>query len=258
MLVAIVREPGAALPRCDLVHRAREPIDVALAVRQHRAYCARLVELGVRAIALAPESELADAAFVEDVLVVLDEAAVVARPASEARRAEVERVTDAVRPYRRVLHIDAPGTLEGGDVLPVGDVVYLGLSTRTNLEGYRQLERLLLPYGYRIEPVEVARCLHLKTGCSFLGRGTVLVNPNWVALPATGRLERIEVHPDEPYAANALRVGETVLMADSCPRTVQGVRERGFAVVTVEVAELMKAEAGPSCLSVLFAAEEQG
>jgi dimethylargininase len=251
-LVAIVRLPSDALARCELTHVAREPIDVARAREQHARYAAVLGDLGARVVALPPEPELPDAVFVEDVAVVLDEVAVMTIPGARSREPEVKTVAAALSGFRALAWLAPPATLDGGDVVRIERLLYIGRSSRTNFTGIAQLARHVAPLGYAVRPVQVSGCLHLKSACSYLGRGVLLANPDWIDPHAFAGLDVLAVDPVEPRAANTLCVGETVVMADGFPRTRARIEARGFAVRLVSLGELQKAEAGGSCMSLIF------
>jgi dimethylargininase len=250
--LAVTRPPTDALARCALTHLERVPIDVARAQAQHRAYQDLLEMLGARVVSLPGQPELPDAVFVEDTAVVLDEVAVLARPGAASRRAELDTIEQVLAAYRSVHRIEAPGTLDGGDVLRVGRLLYVGRSTRTNAAGITQLARLVEPLGYRVRPVPVAGCLHLKSACSHVGDSVVLVNGNWIDVGAFTEVELLEIDAAEPAAANVVLVEDSVLMASDVPRTADLVRNRGRRVVTVDLSELRKAEAGGTCMSLIF------
>ncbi len=252
MLTALVRPPTAALDRCELTYLGREPIDAGRATRQHQCYVRRLRELGAQVVELPAEPEWAGASFVEDPAVVVDELAVITWPGAAVRRPECSSLATVLGRHRRLAHIEPPGALDGGDVLIVGRDAYVGLSTRTNRSGYQQLTALLAPFGFRTRPVLVHGCLHLTTGCSYLGHGTLLANPAWIDTAAVRTERMLAVDPAEPFAANALAVGDALVMPKSCPRTVARVRAAGFTVHTADITELMKAEAGVTRLSVVF------
>jgi dimethylargininase len=258
VIVALTRPPTSALACCELTHLERVPIDIALARAQHRAYEDLLAILGARVISLPEQPELPDAVFVEDTAVVLDEIAVLARPGAGSRLAEVDTVAPVLASYRELRCIEAPGTLDGGDVLRVGRVLYVGMSTRTNDAGIRQLARLVEPLGYRVCPVAVKGCLHLKSACSHVGDSVVLVNGNWIDAGAFREVELLTVHAAEPSGANAVLVQDAVLIASDAPRTADRVRNRGRRVVTVDLSELRKAEAGGTCMSLIFPERPEG
>jgi dimethylargininase len=197
--------------------------------------------------------------FIEDTAVVLDEAAIVTRPGAASRRAEVDAVEAALARYRPVRRIAAPATLDGGDVLRIGRVIYVGVSGRTNDAGVRQLADIAAPFGYAIVPVEgLGGCLHLKSAATDVDDGVVIVNPEWIDPSLFRGLTCIEVDPEEPHAANTLRLGRRVLCAASAPRTAARLDARGIETLAVDVSELAKAEGALTCCSVIVARGTQG
>lgn len=252
MLTALTRAVSATMNACELTYRTREPIDIAQACVQHEGYKQCLASLGVRVIALPEEPAMPDAVFVEDPAVVVDEVAVIARTGALSRRGEAESVARALEAFRPLRHMREPGTLEGGDVLRVGRDVFVGLSPRTNEEGVRQLTEELSPFGYRVKPVEVRGALHLKTACSFVGENTLLINRNWIDASTLGGLKLLDVAEDEPWAANALRIGGTVVLPAAFTHTEAILRRAGFRVQPVPIPELRKAEGSVTCMSLIF------
>ena len=240
------------MSECQLTHLERAPIDVSRAAEQHLAYEKQLEALGCEVRSLPAEPELPDSVFVEDAAVVFDELAFLARSGAESRRAEVESIAQALQSYRKLASIEAPGTLDGGDVLRVGKRVFVGLSRRTNQAGLEQMRALLPVYGYSVESVPVERCLHLKSAVTQVGESMLLINPAWVEASAFRGLELIEVDAAEPFAANALLVKGVVVYPAAYERTRKRLAARGLGVVTVEVSELAKAEGGVTCCSLIL------
>jgi len=199
---------------------------------------------------------LPDAVFVEDMAVVLDEVAVLARPGAASRRGEADGVAHVLARYRDMAGIDAPGTLDGGDVLCVGRRIFAGRSSRTNDAGIAQLRALVSVHGYDVDAVDVRGCLHLKSAVTALGESTLLGNSAWVDRRAFGGLEWIEVDPSEPRAANALRAGDGVIYPRAYARTAAILRAhlvpQGVSLHLVDVSELAKAEGGVTCCSLIF------
>jgi dimethylargininase len=252
MLVAITRAVSLSINRCELTFHQKEPIDVEKAVAQHGAYEQCLARLGLRVVHIPAEPDLPDAVFVEDTAVVTDEVAVITRMGAMSRRAEARSVAEALARYRPLEFLREPATLDGGDVMRVGRRLLVGESKRTNQEGISQLRAILEPLDYEVSGVGVRGCLHLKSGCSYIGRKSILVNR---ALIDSSRLEGfdlIEVPAEEPWAANALLAGETVIIPESFPRTKALLEARGFQVEAVDVSELQKAEGGVTCTSIIF------
>jgi dimethylargininase len=256
MLTAITRAVSPRFADCELTFLARQEIDLAKAIEQHLDYEEWLARLGVRVMRLPAEPDLPDSVFVEDTAVVLDELAVITRPGATSRRAETEVVAGALSEHRPLRFIQAPATLEGGDVLRVDRALYVGLSPRTNRAGVDQLRAIVGPHGYRVEAIEVTGCLHLKTACAYPGRRTILANRNWINVQPLAEFTLIDIPEDEPWAANTLTIGETVLAPDGFPRTRALLEAAVFETQTIDISELQKAEAGLTCLSVIFESDD--
>lgn len=254
MLIALTRAVPPAIIHCELTHLSRAPIDHARAVEQHRQYEAALVALGCTIERVSDAPDLPDAVFVEDAAVVLPEIAVITRPGAAARRAETASVAKSLARYRPLTYIESPGTLDGGDVLRIGTRLIVGLSQRTNPEGIRQLDALAAPLGYTVQSVPVTGCLHLKSAVTQVAESTVLLNAAWVNRAEFADLDIIEVHPDEPTAANALRIGDAVIHPTAHTRTRARMEQHGIRVHPVPADELEKAEAGVTCCSILLEA----
>ncbi|MFL5495819.1 MAG: dimethylarginine dimethylaminohydrolase family protein [Gemmatimonadales bacterium] len=251
-MLAFTREVSPAIAECELTHLTRQPIDRDTAVRQHASYERCLSDLGCRVCRLPGGAELPDGVFIEDTAVVLDELAVIARPGAVSRRRETAAVAEALRPYRSLVTIDPPGTLDGGDVLRVGRSIYVGRSSRSNAEGVRQLARHVAPFGYNVCAVEVAGALHLKSAVTEVAERTLLINGDWVRPEAFPGMDLIAVDPAEPFGGNALRIGGTVVYPSSFARTRSALEARGIAVRAVDASELAKAEAGVTCCSLIL------
>lgn len=239
------------LGACELTHLARVPIDIGRAAAQHAAYERALSAAGYRVVRVPAAPELPDAVFVEDTAVVTDEAAVLARPGAMSRRPEVAAVADVLRRFRPVRAIEAPATLDGGDVLRVGRTVFVGASRRTDANGAAALRAVLEPLGYAVRVVPVTGCLHLKSAVTALTDRMLLLNPDRVDPGAFEGFRVIEVDPAEPRAANVLALEGAVLMAAGSPGTAARIRGAGLDVIEVDVSELAKAEAGVTCCSIL-------
>jgi len=252
MLTALTRAVSPSLARCELTHLARIPIDLALAARQHEEYEAALGRAGCRVVRIRPEPELPDAVFVEDTAVVFDELAVLTRPGAASRRPEVESTREALSAYRKIGRISAPGTLDGGDVLVAGRRVFVGTGGRSNAGGIAELRRILAPHGYSVTGIPTTGCLHLKSAVTLVSDSHVLVNPRWVDPRAFTPLEPVPIDPDEPFAANALRVGPLVLHGAGHPRTRDRLVRLNLAVEPIDLGELAKAEGALTCCSLLI------
>jgi len=252
VLTAITRDVNAGLGDCELTFFARVRIDAEVASRQHQQYQSALASLGCEIVTIPTESGLPDSVFIEDTVIVLDEIAVMCMPGAESRRAEVAGVAEVLRRYRTLASINLPGTLDGGDLLRIGKVIYAGLSSRSNKNGIEQLRSIVADYGYSVKSVETTECLHLKSAVSEIAPGTLLISPDWIDKSAFRDYELIDVDNEEPQAANALRVGTGIIFPTSFPRTIEKLVQRNIDVTPVDVSELQKAEGGVTCCSLIL------
>jgi dimethylargininase len=178
---------------------------------------------------------------------------------AESRRGESASLAEAIARFRPLRWIAAPGTLEGGDVVRIGSTLFVGRSARSNDAGMAQLARELTPLGYAVQAVEMRGCcLHLKSACTYLGRNTVLANRDWADLAPFARARVIDVAPGEPAAADVLAVGDTVIVPASFPETARTLDRAGWRVLAIDVSELQKAEAGVTCMSLIFNGSPMG
>ncbi|MFZ5905244.1 MAG: dimethylarginine dimethylaminohydrolase family protein [Chloroflexota bacterium] len=252
MLIAITREVSRSILNCELTHLARTPIDVERARAQHAQYVTALHTLGVEVTCLPEEPDLPDSVFVEDMAIVLDEAAVLTNPGADSRKPEVESIAAALAPYRQLIRVQPPATLDGGDVLVLGKQVFVGQTLRSNAAAVEQLQSLLWPFGCRVFGIPVTDCLHLKSAVTQVGEKTLLINPAWVGKSHFAGFDFIEVDPSEPYAANALLIGDAVIYPSEYPKTRKRLEAAGIQIVPVDAGELAKAEGGVTCCSLIF------
>ncbi len=251
--IAITRGVSATVDACELTHLARAPIDAALARDQHAAYESALASLGCAIRRIPANDRYPDAVFIEDTAIVLDALAVITRPGAESRRGELDAVAAVLGEYRTLARIQAPATIDGGDVLQLDDVLYVGRTPRTNDEGIAQLRGLIAPHGYRVVGVDVDGCLHLKSAVTRVGADALLINREWVSPAIFDGWRIIDVDDSEPAAANALRIGEIVIFPEELPRTRRKLEAEGIEVLAVPAGELAKAEGGVTCCSLILA-----
>jgi dimethylargininase len=246
----LVRAPSSRLAEGIVTHIGRAPVDVALARAQHTAYADALAACnwGIRRVPVAEDCP--DSVFIEDAVVVCEDLAVLARPGAPARRAEVAGVAGMIRSLGlRTAAIQAPGTLDGGDVLQAGHTVYVGRGGRTNGAGIRQLRALLAPLGRTVVAVPLGAVLHLKSAVTALPDGTFLLLPELV--PA-GLFPAVRPVTEEAGSHVVPLGGDRVLIAASAPRTAGLLGDLGFTPVVVEISEFERLEGCVTCLSVLL------
>ena len=252
-MIAFTRAVPSSITRCELTHLSREPIDIDVARAQHDRYESALRDAGVDVTRLPDSDDLPDAVFVEDTAVVFDEIAVLTRPGMESRRAEVESVREALAAYRPLATIEAPATLDGGDVLVLDRDVLVGLTPRSNILGVQRLRAFLAPFGYEVRGVPVRGCLHLKSAVTRAGTRTLVANPSWIDPALMPGWDVVPVDAREPHAANVLWLGSTTIVAEQFERTNAAVaRATDSQLVAVPASELAKAEGGVTCCSILL------
>ncbi len=252
MRVAITREVSPAINLCELTHVAREPISLECARAQHREYERCLNSLGCRVHRVPADPDLPDSVFVEDTAVILDEVAVLARPGAESRRREIGAIEQRLAEYRPLCRLRAPATLDGGDVLRIDRTLFVGRSSRTNAPGIEQMRHAVARWRYNVVSVPIDGCLHLKSAVTEVGPGTLLLNPTWLKADTFSAFNCIEVNDNEPWAANALRIGDTIVYPAAFPRTRERLESRGIQVRVVDVSEFAKAEGGVTCCSLII------
>ena len=252
MPIALTHIVTPNLSECQLTHRERLPINLALATRQHAAYCDTLHSHGLEVIELDVNRDYPDSVFVEDTAVVVDEVAVMANPGAPSRQGEVTNMEPVLAKYRPIARIQPPVTLDGGDVLIVGKKVFVGLSTRTDRAGAEALRSILTPLGYRVTAVPVHGALHLKSAVTAVDKATLLANPLWLDTAPFANFRIVPVAENEPWAANALRLEDTVYFAQGFPATAAALSKLGYDVKAIDISELQKAEAGLTCSSLIF------
>lgn len=252
---AILRTPSAGFARglttVDWARRGGPPNHARL-LEQHAAYADALRRAGVGIELLPALAAFPDAHFVEDVAIVLDDLAIITRPGAESRRGEADHIAPALERHRPTARVDAPARLDGGDVLVVGETILVGRSARTDASGVEALAAMAEPRGYRVIPVPVGAGLHFKSSVNLVAPGVLLATRAWAGRPELAAFEVLVVPEDEVYAANALRVNDTVLVADGHPGTAAILRDHGLFVETVPMSESMKMDGGLTCLSLRF------
>lgn len=248
---AITRQPGPNVIHGLTTANLGRP-DFTLMQSQHQAYVGTLKELGLSVIILPAEPDFPDACFVEDPAIVLPEVAVISRPGAPSRRGERASLEAVLAHLRPLARIEAPGTLEGGDVLVIGRAVFIGLSERTNRPGAEQLARILSRYGYHSTFIPLADGLHLKSSVNYVGKNSVLVTPDFAAHDAFSDYEKLVVAPADAYAANTLLLNEHLITPAGFPAVKAMLDSLGLPIIELDMSEARKLDGGLTCLSLRF------
>jgi dimethylargininase len=252
MPIAITRKISESITSCELTHLERTPIDLRRAREQHQQYENALKSIGCEVISLPELPDLPDSVFVEDTAIILDEAAIITNPGAVSRRPEIDSIAEVLQPYRKLIHIQSPATVDGGDVLVVGKTIYVGLSSRSNLGAIEQMQNALKDFGYQVVGVEITGCLHLKSAMTMVSNDTLLINPDWVDKSLFGGMNFIEIDETEPSAANGLLISDVVIYPTNFPKTQKKLEVNGIKLVLVEADELAKAEGAVTCCSLIL------
>jgi dimethylargininase len=248
---AITRLPGENFAEGLTTANLGRP-DYALILKQHHAYRHALLSLGLDVVVLPAEPEFPDAYFVEDPAIVTPELAVITRPGAPSRRGEETSLAPFLEYYRPLRYIQAPGSVDGGDVLMIGHHFFIGLSERTNQEGATQLARYLETAGYTSETVPVAAGLHLKSSVNFVGKNTLLVTKNLSTYQGFAGYEKIILDEGEQYAANTLWINDTLLMPEGFPNAHARLSTLGLPIIELDISEVRKMDGGLTCMSLRF------
>jgi dimethylargininase len=247
--VVLVRAPAKTLAKGQLTHLKRKPVRYAKAQTQWTAYVAALESEGFGIRQIDADDNFPDCAFIEDTVVMLGQVAVITSPGAKTRQGEVDAVEQLVADLGlETRHIRQPGTLDGGDVLKIGDTIYVGRGGRTNAEGIRQFRAIAIELGYTLIAVPTTRALHLKSAVTALPDGTVIGHPSLVDNPAVFP-HYLEV-PEVEGVAVVVLTNNSVLMSVAAPRTAALIEDLGYRVTTVDISEFEKLEGCVTCLSV--------
>ncbi len=225
------------------------------ALEEHSDYIAALIQCGVDVTVLPADERYPDSCFVEDPALITRECAIITNPGAESRKGEEKEIVDVIKrffPEDRIEYIKAPGTLEGGDVMMVGDHFYVGRSARTNEEGIRQLTEILAKYGMTCSEVKLEEVLHLKTGINYLENNHMLVSGEFVTKEDFKDYDKTVIPEEEAYAANCIWVNDTVIVPEGYPTVLKAVQDMGYKTLVVDTSEFRKIDGGLSCLSLRF------
>jgi dimethylargininase len=247
---AIARKPGKNFAKGLTTTISDEAPRYELLLEQHEAYIETLMSCGLEVTVLDPLPDYPDAYFVEDTAVVTSDVAVITNPGADARKGEEESVAQVLAGFRKIEHIRAPGTVDGGDVLQVGNHFFIGLSQRTNEEGAGQLGRILETFGNTWDTVPVGTGLHFKSSVNYVGKNTLLVTPDFADHEKLAGYDQIVVEKSEAYAANTLLVNERLLTPAGFPGTRKKIEALGLEIIELETSEVRKMDGGLTCMSI--------
>jgi len=243
MVNGITSDPGLGKP------------EYALALKQHDTYIEALKQCGVEVTVLESDNDFPDSCFVEDSSVITRKCAIITNPGAASRNKEAENMLPTIRSFFDDEHIEfikSPGTIDGGDVMMVGDHFYVGKSARTNEEGINQFITILEKHGLSGSAVSLEEVLHLKTGVNYLENNNMLVSGEFITKPEFSEYNKIIVPANEAYAANCIWMNDKIIVPEGYPTVEKAVKEAGYEVILVDTSEFRKLDGGLSCLSLRF------
>ncbi|MBA1336921.1 MAG: NG,NG-dimethylarginine dimethylaminohydrolase 1 [Firmicutes bacterium] len=248
----IVRKPGQSMVNGITTANLGKP-DYEKALKQHDNYVEALKQCGVNVTVLEADEKYPDSCFVEDTALLTKKCAVITNPGAGSRKGEEKEIHEVLKGfYDNIEVIKEPGTIEGGDIMMVGDHFYIGLSARTNKEGAEQMIEYLQKYGYTGSTVPFEKFLHLKTGVSYLEHNNLLATGEFIDHPMFKDFNIIEISEEESYAANCIWVNDYVLVPKGFDEAKNAIAEAGYRIIEVDVSEFRKLDGGLSCLSLRF------
>jgi len=250
---AIVRTPGRSIVKGLSDSKNLGLPNYERALIQHQSYIDALKKCGLDVLVLEPCEDYPDSTFVEDVALITPNCAIITRPGALSRRGEVRQIESVLQQkFNNIEQILAPGTIEGGDIMKVGDHYYIGLSERTNLEGAKQIIQILNKYGMSGSTISLNKVLHLKTGLSYLEENNLVINGEFIDESSLEQYNQIKIPENESYAANCIWINESVIIPLGYPTTKQRIKNAGYATVETDVSEFQKLDGGLSCLSLRY------
>jgi dimethylargininase len=249
---AVVRGVSRNYERCIQENGVNNRIDLQLAGEQHQRYCQTLQQLGLTLIKVDADDNLPDCCFVEDTAIIAGETTIITRMQAPSRALETIEVKKLLANYKTTKEILPPGFIDGGDVLRINKKIYIGISERTNREAVEQVRALVAKEGYEVIPVEIKGTLHLKTVCTYLGEGVMVIASGHFEQNVFAGYKKITVPGEEAYSANCLAVNGKVIVPGGYPRTREYIEKEGFKTVEVDISEFRKGNGGLTCLSIIF------
>jgi len=253
MNYALIRGIPDSFDRCIKPSTNQQPIDINRARAQHRTYQEALANLGDTVIVLPPDVQYPDCPFVEDTVVVVKDRALITYPGAASRQGEVTATGEVLRHFLKINRMKPPATLDGGDVLQIENKIFVGHSTRTNEKGIKALTRWA-GADRDVIPVPLRDGLHLKSVVNYLGKGIVVVSGGGFDISTFSGYDVVSIKDEEAPLLSFLPLGKSVLLPSDCPETREVFESRGFNTIPLDASEIRKAQAGFTCMSVLFEA----
>lgn len=252
----IAREPSKSIINGITSSPDLGSVNYQLASQQHKDYINILKNLGLETYLIPKDEKFPDSVFVEDAALLTAKCAVITNPGAIARNGEKTEMAAHVAQFykpNKMHYIQAPGTLDAGDVMMVNDTFYVGLTERTNQEGINQLTEIFKPYDYQVVAVPVKEGLHLKSSVSYLEYNNLLITSDLIDNPIFDNFNKIPVPDDEKYCANSIWVNDTIIVPKGYPKTLALIKKLNeYQIIMADTSEIAKLDGGLSCTSLRF------
>ena len=249
---AIVRTPCKNIIKGITTSNEGEP-DYIKAINQHKLYINALKFCGLEVTVLPEKENYPDSTFVEDVVLLTPNCAIITHPGAPSRQKETKSMKSVIVDFfDDVKMIKSPGTVDAGDIMMVGSHYYIGLSKRTNSAGANQIIKILEEYDMTGSTVKMSDMLHLKSGVSYLENNNLVVTGEFINKPEFEKFNLIKIDDDEAYAANCVWINDHVLVAKGYPKAKKLIEQAGYETIELGMSEFRKIDGGLSCLSLRF------
>lgn len=248
---AYVRKPGKNF--AEGISTATGTPDYDLACQQHQNYIKTLQKCGVTVSILRTDPLFPDGSFLSDMAVVTNQMAVLSNfPDQSPRQGEQAAAATVLGATHFLKFITAPGRLDAGDVLQVGQQFYIGLSDHTNQAGAEQLCTHLKDFGYQASIIDLAaeNILRLRAAAAYLGKDRLLIREEITRHYAFLEYDKIIVPANLRGAANSIMINGTLVMPAGHAEIADEVRSYDIPMIEVDISEFEKRGGGLSCLSI--------
>jgi dimethylargininase len=237
------------------------PTDIELARQQHNAYCKALEDAGLEVSILPEDEKHPDCIFVEDQAVIIDGHVLLPVPGHPSRVKEQPPIADFLIDKMggaQICRMSGDARMDGGDILRLGDIFFVGRSSRTNDGGIKELEDLLDHLGYELRIIDIPEgALHLTSISSTPTDEIILAPEGMLPEDAFGELpEGSQVYwmpREETYGCNTIGLpGNKVLVAEGYPTVLNKLVELGLEPVILDVSQIRAGDGSLTCCSLFY------
>jgi len=233
-------------------HNITKTADKRRAIEQHDHLCSILQDNGVEVLCIPELKDHPNSVFTRDTCVCTSQGFIQMRMGLSSRQGEEVWMAEILKETGMEQHggIRDPGTLEGGDVILAGDVVFVGRSKRSNSDGVDQLRRLFeeIDREVRIADVPQPR-LHIGGMMSMIGPRRILCCQDLFPGDFFKGFPTIPVPAENFVSGNVICLGENKVIAEKSNTTaIDCLEKAGVYVHAIDLSEFIKGRGGPTCL----------